>query len=104
MGCDYYIQTQLVIEYMDEKGAISKTITNRVLERGYVFSVPNVDSDDDEETQYKKYDEYIKMLYENEQWIKSSYEKKYTKDLNTICPGIVKLLKVYKDHTAWKRE
>jgi len=113
MGCDYYTQSELVIEYVDDKGAISKTRTNRVLEKGYVFSVPDADSDDDYETQSKKYDEYIekminehtykKMLYDNEEWIKSSYEKKYAKDLNIICPRMVKLVKVYKDHSAWKR-
>jgi hypothetical protein len=114
MGCDYYTQSELVIEYMDEKGSICKTITNRVLERGYIWDVPDVDSDDDCQTQSKKYDEYIekiinehtykKMLYENEQWIKSSYEKKYRKDLYIICPRIIKLIKVYKVYTAWKRE
>jgi hypothetical protein len=113
MGCDYYTQSELVIEYVDDKGAISKTRTNRVLEKGYVFSVPDEDSDDDEETQLQKYNKYIekminehtykKMLYDNEEWVKSSYEKKYVKDLKMICPRMVKLVKMYKDYTAWKR-
>jgi hypothetical protein len=113
MGCDYYTQSELVIEYVDDRGAISKTRTNRVLEKGYVFSIPDEDSDDDEETQLQKYNKYIekminkntykKMLYDNEEWVKSSYEKKYVKDLKMICPRMVKLVKVYKDYTAWER-
>jgi hypothetical protein len=47
---------------------------------------------------------YKKMLYENEKWVKSSYEKKYVKELKIICPRMVKLVKVYKDNTAWKRK
>jgi len=47
---------------------------------------------------------YKKMLYEKDEWIKSSYEKKYIKDLNMSCPRMVKLIKVYKDHTAWERQ
>jgi len=113
MGCDYYIQSELVIEYVDDKGAISKTSTNRVIEKCYVYYVPDEDSDDDQETQYKKFQDELKrkiienthkkMLYDNEEWVKSSYEKKYVKELKIICPRMVKLLKVYKDYTAWER-
>jgi len=55
MDCDYYTQSELIIEFIDSKGAISKTRTNRVLDRGYVFRVPDEDSDDDLETQNQKY-------------------------------------------------
>jgi hypothetical protein len=113
MGCDYYTQSELIIEYIDDKGAISKTRTNRNVERGYIFYVPEDDSDDDQETQYKKFKAEIqrkitenthkKILYENESWVKSSYEKRYAKDLKMICPRMVKLLKIYKDYTAWER-
>lgn len=113
MGCDYYIQSELVIEYVEEKGCICKTRTNRVLEKGYVFNIPDEDSDDDEETQLQKINKYIekmidkhtykKILYDNGEWVKSSYEKKYVKDLKMICPRMVKLVKIYKDYIAWKR-
>jgi hypothetical protein len=79
-----------------------------------VFSIPDEDSDDDEETQYQKFKEeltrrinkntYKKILYENDVWVKSSYEKKYVKELKIICPRMVKLVKVYKDYTAWERK
>ena len=54
MGCDYYTQSELVIEYIDMNGARSITKTNRTIEKRYVFNVPDEDSDDDEETQLPK--------------------------------------------------
>ena len=113
MGCDYYIQTELVVDYIDINGALSTTRTNRKLERCYLTNLPEEDSDDDEETQYNKWKEelkrliekntYKKMLYENDKWIKTSYEKKYSKGLNIICPRMIKPLKIYKDYSAWER-
>lgn len=113
MGCDYYIQSELVVEYIDTNGGMSTTKTNRTLEKGYIFNVADMDSDDDDETQYKKYLEeidkniarytYKKNLYENELWIKSSYEKNYKKDIQIMCPTMIRLVKVYKDYHAWKR-
>ena len=113
MGCDYYVQSDLVIVYYDNQGALSTTRTNRILEKGYIFSVADEDSDDDEETQNIKWKEelkrrvekytYKKMLYEDDKWVKDSYEKKYSKELNIICPRMVKIVKVYKDYYAWVR-
>ncbi len=113
MGCDYYTQSELVIEYIDMNGARSITKTNRTIEKRYVFNVPDEDSDDDEETQYKKFQDELKrkiienthkkMLYENDAWIKSSYEKNYKKELPILCPRMVKIVKIYKDYTAWER-
>jgi hypothetical protein len=113
MGCDYYKQSELVIEYIDNNGAISVTKTNRIVEKGYIFHITDNDSDDDEETQNEKYKKelekrisentYKKMLYENNSWTKSSYEKKYKNELFILCPRMVKLVKIYKDYYAWKR-
>ena len=87
MSCDYFIQTELVIEFIESNGALSKTITNRMVNRGYISHIPDNDSDDDYETQEKKFNKelekiinentYKKMLYENDRWVKSSYEKRY---------------------------
>jgi|LakMenEpi03Aug12_release.lakeMendotaPanAssembly.Ray.scaffolds.fasta_scaffold416292_2 hypothetical protein len=112
MGCDYYTQTELVVEYVDENGFIYKTISNINQEKGYVFNIPDANSDDDEETMYNKYDKYIeiiinrnkyiKILYENDEWINPLYENKYKNELLILYPRIYKLVKVYKNHTAWK--
>jgi hypothetical protein len=113
MVCDYYVQSDLVIVYYDNQGTLSTTRTNRILEKGYIFSVADEDSDEDEEIKYKKWKEelkrrverntYKKILYDNDNWIKESYEKKYSKELNIICPRMIKIVKVYKDYYAWER-
>lgn len=114
MGCDYYVQSDLVIVYYDKQGALSTTRTNRMLEKGYIFSFPDEDSDDDEETKYTKWKAelkkcierktYKKILYDNDKWIKNSYEKRYSDDISAICPRMVKLVKIYKDYYAWERQ
>lgn len=112
MCCEYYIQSELVIVYYDNQGSLSTTRTNRVLEKGYIVDIPDEDTDDDQETQYKKFQEeikrcikrhtYKKMLYDDI-WIKDSYKKRYLQNLNIICPRLVKIVKVYKDYCAWER-
>jgi len=116
MGCDYYIKSELVIVYYDNNGALSTSRTNRIIKKGYIMSVlkKNEDSDDDQETKNKKWKEelnrliekntYKKILYENDKWIKDSYEKNYLKELNIVCPRMVKLVKIYKDYEAWETE
>ena len=113
MSYDYVIKSELVIEFINEKGAMCKTITNRALKKEHLKDYPDKDSDDDEEIQLKKYHEeleriikkytYKKTLFENNLWIKASYEKRYIKDLKILCPDMVKIVKVYKNYTAWKR-
>jgi hypothetical protein len=113
MGCDYYIQSELIIEYIDENNAFSKIKTNRCIEKCYIHNIPEEDSDDDLETQKQKYYTYVekmikdntykKMLYINDAWIKTSYEKKYLKELKIICPKMIKIINIYKDYTSWKR-
>lgn len=55
MGCDYYIQTELVIQYKESSSRINTIYTNRCVEKGYIFTYKDEDSDDDEETAHKKY-------------------------------------------------
>lgn len=99
MVCDYHFQSELVIEYIDTNGAMSTTKTNRVLGRGYL-------SEEDDVTlkQCIERNTYKRLLYENGRWVKESYEKKYAKELQITCPRLVKLVKMYKDHTAWERD
>ena len=111
MVCDFYIQTELVIEYADRYGVMHKTRTNTIIEKQYILTVPEHDSDDDFETQLDKYNKevkkciernrYNKMLYENDFWVKESYKKRYNKQISFLCPNLHKLLKIYKSHSAW---
>jgi hypothetical protein len=87
MGCEYYIQSELIIEFRDKDGKICTIYTDRELQKGYLFSYSDNNSDDDMKTQNKKYHAELmrrieqhtnnKMLFENENWIKESYKKKY---------------------------
>jgi hypothetical protein len=113
MCCDYYVQTDLVIVYIDSRNRFSKTITNRNLRKIYLHDIPDVDSDDDDESQQKKYKEelkkmidknnYKKNIYVNDQWVKKTYKKRYLKILPSLCPGIMKIVNIYKNYLAWER-
>ena len=113
MSCDYYVQSELVIEYIDKQGRTCKTRTNRTLLECYIRDIPEYNVDDEEEIKNEKYknelektiikNTYKKMLYETEHWIKDTYEKRYYKKLAGLCPGIIKVIMVYKDYTAWKQ-
>lgn len=110
MVCDYYIQSDLVIVYYD-KCILSSTRTNLTQKRGYIMSIDDKYLDDNEETRSKKWNEkleqhieshtYKKILYENDKWIKNSYEKKYLKQINMICPQVITFVKIYIDYYAW---
>lgn len=113
MGCDYYVQSELIIEYFDIAGRISCIQTNIHLEKRYVYQPSDYDSDDDQETSYKKYEAeierriiqntYNKILFNNDEWIKESYRKKYEEKLKNEFKEIHKFKKIYKKFTAWER-
>ena len=113
MGCDYYVKTELVIEYIDIIGRISFIFTNQDTSKGYIFNYKDHDSDDDQETSYNKYkvelerkikeNTYNKILFENDEWIKESYRKKYEEQLKCEFKEIHKFKKIYKKVTAWER-
>jgi len=111
MGCDYYIQTELVIEYEDKDGKINTIFTDRTIKSGYIF-IQDEDSDDNQ-TLYKKFNtelektikanKYNKMLFKNGEWVKESYKTKYEYYLMNTYKDIIKIKKVYKKNLAWER-
>lgn len=114
MGCDYYIQTELVIEYQDKYGIYQHIYTNRELQKGYIFSYLNNNSEYDMETQHKKYHDELerrieqntnnKMFFKNEFWIKESYRKKYENYILKTFNEIHELKKVYKRTSVLEKE
>lgn len=115
MGCDYYIQSEIVIEYFDKNGNLCIMVTKRNVNKQYLGSSINYDSDDDMETQYDKYNSkiqkeikentYNKDLYIDDTWVCDSYRKKYENDITHLLKiyGPYKLKRVYKNYTAWER-
>lgn len=113
MRCDYYIQKEIVFEYQDKSGQNHTIYTDRKLTKRYIFNYPEDDSDDDLVTMNKKYraelekkikeNTYNKILFENGKWIKKSYKTIYESNLRENFRDFVKILKVYKKHTAWER-
>lgn len=107
----YYVQSQLVIEYADKYGVMHKTITNTIIKKKYILSIPDNDSNDNYEKQFEKYNKelqkyikkntYNKMLYETDKWVKETYKKRYNKYIWILCPNLHKLLKIYKQYSAW---
>lgn len=112
MGCDYYIQNEIVIEYLDKFGRLSFIYTNRKIKKGYIFETTDYDSDDDQETCYNKYkaeiekqiksNTYNKILFINDEWMNESYRKKYENMIKTEFKEIAVLKKINKKGTAWK--
>ena len=113
MGCDYYVQTELVIEYLDKIGRLSIIYTDRVINKGYIYQPSDYDSDDDYETAGKKYDAeierriaentYDKFIFNDDNWIKESYKTKYNERLRREFKDIENIKKIYKKTTAWQR-
>jgi hypothetical protein len=113
MTCHYYIQKELIIEYQAKNGKIYTIYTDRTIQKGFIFSYPNEDSDDDSVTANRKFrlelqkkikeNTYDKILFKNGRWIEESYKKKYEKSLQETCSDILQLLKVYKKLTAYEK-
>ena len=114
MGCDYYIQTQLVIEYLDNLGRFSVIYTDRYIKKGYLFKCSDYDSDNICETEYQKCkseieqkikeNTYNKILFENNAWTKETYKNKFEQRLTKEFKEISNINKIYKKTTAWERE
>lgn len=112
MRCHYQVQTELVIEYLDKLKRQCLIYTDRKLTKGYVFTYPDYDSDDDHETAYQKYNlkierkiienTYNKIIFDNDGWVKDSYKKKYQERIYREFKDIDIIRKIYKKNTAWK--
>ena len=106
MGCDYYIRTELVIEFYDKDNKHCCIYTDMDLKKGYLFNYQDNNSDNNEETQCKKFQADLeriiqentnsKILFDNYFWIKESYRKKYYIYIMKTFIQIHKLKKVYK--------
>lgn len=113
MGCDYYIYSELVVEYLDENNDLVILRTNKNIIRGYYFQASNMISENDYLSQNKKYNNELQkvikentrkqIFYENGKWLKPNYKEEYNKYLEFVGCNLCNLVCVYKDNIAWKR-
>lgn len=112
INTEYYVQSDLVIEYKDINRLFCKIYTDRNVKKKYIYEYDDYSSEDDYKTSQMKLNNKIerklrkytfnKILYEKNEWVKKSYKKKYEKYIAKEYKEIVNMLKVYKKVTAYK--
>jgi len=101
MVCDYYIDTSLVIEYLSADNKRCKIITDYNIKKRFISNKHDLNEQTYIDNKIIK-NTYIKKIYENTNWIKDSYKKRYETRLKREFPLINKLIKVYKSSRAQK--
>ncbi len=117
MTCDYYIQTELVCEYMDSSGKYHTLYTNRKMLNGYIQDDVASEDDDDELDHPTAKNRYIvllteklnkhtynKIFYDNDNWQKHRYKQKYDKYLKHIVPINSYIIKIFKKVKSYECE
>lgn len=107
MPCDYYVEKSTVIEYMKETGEISNLVYNTHRYKGYLLSY-SVDVKDRQHQNYKKLLDraikkhtYIKILYDQDGWVKDKYKESYRIKLEKKNLDPSRVVKIYKDYITW---
>jgi hypothetical protein len=113
MVCDYVVESYLVIEYVDEQKRICKVTTNCKRECCYLDELPEHKLLDGENIKIESRNIYLnqkiqektrkKILFENDNWVKNSYKKRYKKGCYSNYIKSYKLIKIYKDFKAIER-
>lgn len=111
MGCDYYVQTELIIKFKDDSGVVNTMIKNQTIDKRYVYLHQGEDSDD--ETDAVRFADaledaiekntYKKNLFENGNWIKQGYKNKFFDELPDGCDE-KDIVIIYKNIVAWARD
>ena len=103
MSCDYFIQTELIIQYYSKDKKIKTIRTNRLIKKCYLYYQKNEENDITYEIDKKiKDNTYQNILYKDENWINNLYKKKYKNYIFKSFNDIDKLIKVYENNTAFE--
>ena len=102
---------------MDASGKHHTLYTNRKMLKGYIqYDVASEDDDDelDQPTATNRYlvllteklnkNTYNKMFYDNDNWQKSRYKKKYEKYLTKVVPINSSIIKIFKKVKSYECE
>jgi hypothetical protein len=101
MGCDYLIETSIIIEYYTKNGEICKIITNTKRKKGFIDKHYKNNKYLKKLTKQMENKCYIKTIYENKKWTKENYQEKYESTLRRWFPKIDTFIKIYKDSISW---
>ena len=107
MGCDYYIQSKLVIEYLDEADLLCVIYTDLRVKGAYVLKCADYNYNDDMATFTQKFraelnkeiekNNYETILFENDLWLKDIYKQTYESRIKREFKQILKLKKIIKN-------
>lgn len=107
MGCDYYIDKELDITFLNSNGELDYKCITLYTEKGYFYSSNSSDDSDDEQSDFRKnFYHYLdvkykpRVLFENNKWKSDQVKEKYEHKLI----GINNLLKVVKKEVRSFRE
>jgi len=102
MGCDYYTEKSIIINYISSKGETCRIITNTKRERGFINKYePNTDKFNKKMNKYTTKNTYKKMIYENNTWLQDTYQEKYETKFRKWFPHIKDFIQIYKASVAW---
>jgi hypothetical protein len=103
MSCDYYTESSIVIDYISFESKICKIVKTTKIERNFLqdkYKFNNEKYDKQIEEIEKKI--FTKIIYENGNWKKDTYQQKYEIWLKKKFPEIKSFIKIYKK-TSSKR-
>ena len=104
MGCDFYIEKSLIIEYISLNGQLCKVAMTTKREKGYVNKYePGSNKYERRLAKKMAKKSYVRMIYEKKTWIKEGYQKKYEAKIRKWFPEIKDFIKIYKDSIAWPK-
>ena len=112
MGCDYYTQISIHIEYIDDTtGELQKKVICNPVSNGYIYLPDYEILNNTYEMIFNNFEielnrkilrnTYIKKLYEHEHWVSDEYKNQYGYIL-TNNDGL-RIIQIYENSNAWKR-
>jgi hypothetical protein len=114
INCDYYVDHNIIVDYIAPDGNIKQFKIDIMKERGYIANEDDDRNEEiDSEHEYKrklelrmKLNTYQIMFYENGKWIAEHHKDKYKASLYYILKdlGSEKYIRCYKNVHAYKNE
>jgi len=98
MSCDYYTEKSVVIEYVSKDSKICKIVKTTKIERKFLDRdryQPNTEKYI-QKLEKKLNGNPVKMIYENNEWTKETFQHRYHDKFKKMFPDIKTFIKIYK--------